>query len=187
MESNNIYKKLFEIKKSWIKLQRDTSAFNYKYATLGQIQEKLNWEFEKQWLLVIHYIENNNVVTTICDTDSDSKEHVRSEIPMTQWTKPQDKWSEITYYRRYNLLSLLDLEVEDDDGAKAQWVKKTTQTKEYVKLDALDYVTRIKDEKDVNYLDVIYKEFMTLSPSDKQKSWLIKECAERKAFLLNNK
>tara|TARA_R110000765_G_scaffold226701_1_gene330623 strand:+ start:3889 stop:4014 length:126 start_codon:yes stop_codon:yes gene_type:complete len=39
---NNIYKKLFEVKKVGITLQRDTSAHNYKYATLSQIQEKLN-------------------------------------------------------------------------------------------------------------------------------------------------
>jgi hypothetical protein len=38
---NNIYKKLFEVKKAGIKLQRDTSAFNYKYADLSQIQTKL--------------------------------------------------------------------------------------------------------------------------------------------------
>jgi hypothetical protein len=39
--------------------------------------------------------------------------------------KAQDKWSEITYFRRYNLLSLLDLEVEDDDWKKAQDSKPT--------------------------------------------------------------
>jgi hypothetical protein len=36
-----IYNKLFNVKKEGIKLQRDTKAFNYKYATLDQIQEKL--------------------------------------------------------------------------------------------------------------------------------------------------
>ena len=41
METKNIYQKLFEVKKAGIKLQRDTKAFNYKYATLSQIQEKL--------------------------------------------------------------------------------------------------------------------------------------------------
>jgi len=115
----NIYKKLFEVKKAWIKLQRDTTAFNYKYATLSQIQEKLNSELEKQKLLVVHYVRNNTVYTEIRDTE-DEKQLVQSCIPMTEWTKPQDKWSEITYYRRYNLLSLLDLEVEDDDWKKAQ-------------------------------------------------------------------
>lgn len=114
----NIYKKLFEVKKAWIKLQRDTKAYNYKYATLSQIQEKLNWEFEKQGLLVLHKIIDNKVQTMIIDFESDTS--VNSEIPLTEWTKAQDKWSEITYYRRYNLLSLLDLEVEDDDWKKAQ-------------------------------------------------------------------
>jgi hypothetical protein len=65
----------------------------------------------------MHSIINNKVVTQIFDIDW--SDEVASEIPLTEWIKPQDKGSEITYYRRYNLLSLLDLEVEDDDGAKA--------------------------------------------------------------------
>ncbi len=116
----NIYKKLFEVKKAWIKLQRDTKAFNYKYATLSQIQEKLSDIFEKNNLLILHKIEDNKVITQIVATDLSNEYFIQSEIPMSEWTKPQDKWSEITYYRRYNLLSLLDLEVEDDDWKKAQ-------------------------------------------------------------------
>lgn len=128
MESN-IYKKLFEVKKAGIKLQRDTKAFNYKYADLSQIQEKLWEELQKQWLLVIHRIEDNQVVTEIRNTEAD--EVVESRIYMTEWTKAQDKGSEITYYRRYNLLSLLDLEVVDDDGKKAQDSKPTEPKKWY--------------------------------------------------------
>ncbi len=111
-ETNNIYQKLFEVKKAGIKVQEDTKAYNYKNATLSQIQEKLNWEFEKQWLLVVHMIKDNEVVTEIHEIEDWA--FVHSAIPMTEWTKPQDKWSEITYYRRYNLLSLLDLEVKVD-------------------------------------------------------------------------
>ncbi len=118
--ATNIYKKLFEVKKAWIKLQRDTKAFNYKYATLSQIQEKLSDIFEKNNLLILHKIEDNKVITQIVATDLSNEYFIQSEIPMSEWTKPQDKWSEITYYRRYNLLSLLDLEVEDDDWKKAQ-------------------------------------------------------------------
>ena len=73
METKNIYQKLFEVKKAWIKLQRDTTAYNYKYATLSQIQEKLNWEFEKQGLIVIHNIEANAVKTRIVDIESEQK------------------------------------------------------------------------------------------------------------------
>lgn len=114
----SIYKKLFEVKKTGIKLQRDVKAFNYKYATLDQIQSKLNTVFQEQWLVIVHQIENNKVITKIVDTEDDT--YLISEIDLSEWIKPQDKWSEITYYRRYNLLCLLDLEVEDDDWKKAQ-------------------------------------------------------------------
>ena len=112
-----IYEKLFNIKQAWIKLQRDAQAYNYKYATLDQIQKKLWSILEEQKLVVIHYIENWLLKTEIRDIESD--EFVKSEIELTT-QKPQDKGSEITYFRRYNLLSLLDLEVEDDDGKQAQ-------------------------------------------------------------------
>jgi len=126
METKNIYQKLFEVKKAWIKLQRDTKAFNYKYATLSQIQEKLSDVLLEQKLLIVHYVRENEVVTLIQDVET--THNIQSSIPMSEWTKAQDKGSEITYYRRYNLLSLLDLEVEDDDGAKAS--NKTEEKKE---------------------------------------------------------
>jgi len=135
METLNIYQKLFEIKKAGIKLQRDTKAFNYQYATLSQIQEKLNWEFEKQQLLVTHSIIENKVSTRITNIEWKLWDFISSEIEMTAWTKAQDKGSEITYYRRYNLLSLLDLEVEDDDGKKAQDSKPKKEAKWYNDVD----------------------------------------------------
>ena len=112
-----IFTKLFNVKSAWIKLQRDTEAFNYNYATLDQIQSKIWDVLEKEKLIIVHFIKDNKVITEIRDIEWES--FVSSEIEMTL-TKAQDKWSEITYYRRYNLLSLLDLEVEDDDWKKAQ-------------------------------------------------------------------
>ena len=96
--NKNIYQKLFEVKKVGIKLQRDTKAFNYKYVTLSQIQEKL-WEvLQEQELLIIHRIENNLVVTEIIDIKSEDNECwiIQSSIQMSEWTKAQDKGSEIT-------------------------------------------------------------------------------------------
>jgi hypothetical protein len=112
-----IFEKLLAVKSAWITLIRDKKAFNYKYATLDQIQDKL-WDIlQKNKLLILHYIKDNKVITKIVDIEDES--FIESEIEITT-QKPQDKWSEITYYRRYNLLSLLDLEVEDDDWKQAQ-------------------------------------------------------------------
>lgn len=130
----NIFEKLFEVKKAWIKLKRDTQGYWYNYATLNQIQEKL-WEvMEKQWLLVTHRVFENQVITSIINVEA-PEEQVESSIIMNENTKPQDKGSEITYYRRYNLLSLLDLETEDDDGKKAQesWKKEVKKTDNQIK------------------------------------------------------
>lgn len=134
MEKENIYQKLFKVKQTGIKLQRTEKAYNYKYATLDQIQEKLNPILEKQWLLIVHSILDEKVRTSIIDTNAekDWPQAMISEIPLSEWTKPQDKWSEITYYRRYNLLALLDLEVEDDDAQAAQsssFKKEAKETK----------------------------------------------------------
>ena len=112
-----IYKKLLNVKMAGVKLKRDTKAYNYKYATLDQIQEKLGEILQKEQLVVIHYIDWWILTTEIRDSETD--EFVKSELELTT-QKPQDKGSEITYFRRYNLLSLLDLEVEDDDWKKAQ-------------------------------------------------------------------
>lgn len=127
-KQKNIFDKLFEVKKAWIKLQRDTEAFNYNYATLNQIQEKLSNVLQEQKLLIIHKILDNQVITSIINLDN-IEEKIESKIVMSENIKPQDKGSEITYYRRYNLLSLLDLETEDDDWKKAQdsWAKQKTQ------------------------------------------------------------
>jgi len=50
----------------------------------------------------------------------------------------------------------------------------------------LDRSARIKEETDVNALDTIYKEFMKLKPSKKQEDWIIRDCRDRKDYLLNN-
>lgn len=123
-----IYEKLLEIKKKDISLVRDTKAYNYKYATLDQIQNKLNPVLNELWLFILHRIEEDTVFTRIIDAES--WEFVESGICI-KTQKAQDRWSEITYYRRYNLVCLFDLEVEDDDWKKAQDSKPKFTEKEY--------------------------------------------------------
>ena len=139
-----LYQKLFDIKQTGVKLVRDTEWFNYKYATLSQIQEKLWPLLEKHNLLVVHHVDNNQVVTHIINLE-DTNETVSSSIPMNEWTKAQDKGSEITYYRRYNLLALLDLETNDDDGEVAQ-ISNTKKEKAWFSDENLKNLQRIKQE-----------------------------------------
>lgn len=132
----NILKKLFELKKESIVIHKDAQAYNYKYADLWQIQEKIAPSLERLNLLVTHQTKNNLVTTTIYDVES--WESISSEIDIGKITTtresvdqkgiktteiteqdPQAVWAIVTYYRRYNLLQLLDLKTEDNDWASA--------------------------------------------------------------------
>jgi hypothetical protein len=69
-------------------LLRDTKAYNYKYATLDQIQNKLNPILQKLNMIVTHCVKDNKVITKIIDLESN--EFIESEIEINT-TKPQDK------------------------------------------------------------------------------------------------
>tara|TARA_R110000868_G_scaffold178700_4_gene418528 strand:+ start:9304 stop:9702 length:399 start_codon:yes stop_codon:yes gene_type:complete len=132
MEKLTLIQKLFELKKKSIVLLKDEQAYNYKYADLAQIQEKIAPALEELRLLIIHATQNNSVVTTIYDVDSDAcisssldigKINTTREstdqkgIHITEITEqdPQAVGAIVTYYRRYNLLQLLDLKTQDND------------------------------------------------------------------------
>jgi len=161
--TQNIYSKLHSIKWAWIKLQRDTKAFNYKYATLSQIQDKFAEAIQEQGLVIIHSVLNGSVRTEIRDTES--TDFVVSEIEMSQGIKPQDKGSEITYYRRYNLLSLLDLEVSDDDGKQAQESKPTEkqEQKNWLNYESFKEIVEAGNTTETEIANVIREDNFILS------------------------
>lgn len=132
----SIYKKLALFRKENVSLVRSEKAFNYQYANLKQIQEKIEPVLEKLGLVVVHYAKDGSVITQIRDLEDDSFVESALEIGKAETTRewtdqkgvlnkeyndkdPQGVGSIVTYYRRYNLLALLDLETEDDDGASA--------------------------------------------------------------------
>jgi hypothetical protein len=123
------------------------------------------------WLLVIHAVIENSVETSIIDTESG--ELLKSSIKMSENIKAQDKWSEITYYRRYNLLSLLDLETEDDDWKKAQesWKKQN---------DELEWIW----DKNIETLKTHIAEWKKFTLEEIRKKYKISTANKEKLLLL---
>jgi hypothetical protein len=136
---------MFEVKKAWIKIVKDNKVSfkntKYSFASLDQIQEKLAPILEQQKLLILHGVDEWMVVTTIHDIDSG--EQLSSNINLREGTKPQDKWSEITYYRRYNLVCLFDLEVWDDDGKPPKTKKEFFTDSMRDAIDAIDSIDEL--------------------------------------------
>lgn len=160
-----INNKIFEFKKKEIQLIRNTTWYNYKYADLEQIQEKIWPILEELKLLIIHRTENQKVITRIIDLEDDSfiessldiwevKTETKKDLIDKNQNKiwesieintldPQWVWSIITYYRRYNILQLLDLKIDDDDWAnwsqraqvKQNYTSQNIETKTETKTD----------------------------------------------------
>lgn len=85
----------------------------YKYFDINQMIEKMDPVLEKNGLFVIHKIEDGAVVTVV----TNGEDKIVSSIPL-HTDKPQDLGSEITYYRRYNLQAIFNLQAEDDDALR---------------------------------------------------------------------
>ena len=118
----NIYKKIFECKKEIGKISKDSTNpfFNSKYFDINSLLEHVEPILRDYGLLVLQPIIENKVRTEIIDVElNGTNGSIYSEMELTNLTDPQKRGSEITYYRRYTLQSLLSLQAEDDDANNA--------------------------------------------------------------------
>jgi len=162
-----IYKKLFKLKSEIGKISKDSTNpfFKSKYFDINKLLEHLEPLLSKHGLLVLQPILEGKVRSEIIDPDTG--EMVYSELDLGNITDPQKKGSEITYFRRYTLSSLVGLQAEDDDGNKA--------SKQVVKNEAIElpWLTRMNGKeisqnwkrvlstlragKDMNYIESKFK------------------------------
>lgn len=130
METNNIYSALaiFREKVSAVKKEATNPYFSSKYADLPSILEVIKEPLKESGLAITHHCKNTDgsfsVITTLaCHSTGET---IESEFPVFG-NKPQEIWSSMSYARRYNLLALLDIPTEDDDGNTANDAKRTTK------------------------------------------------------------
>lgn len=179
----NIYSKLFILQKAQIKLKKDADNpfFKSKYITLENILDTYEPLFIENNLLCLHYSKDNKLITEIIDLDSSEK--VLSEFNIYN-TDPQKQGSEVTYWKRYNLWQLLNIQTDIDDDwnlASSSW-----NTKDFYDNPKRDLLAVINDLKASNNLDDVIKykeEWKTLAKTDKQKEWLKKEFEKQKNTL----
>lgn len=114
----SIYKKILEIQKLNLSVAKDASNphFKSKYMDLDSIIETYNPALAKNGVVVFHRSESSILYTSLYDTESDTS--ITSEFAIHN-SDPQKRGAEITYGRRYNLLQLLNITAEDDDGNSA--------------------------------------------------------------------
>lgn len=115
----SIYSKLLNAKKSFSKIHKNAKNPHYKssYTDLSALLEAIEPTLLDNGLLILQPVLNGKVITQIVDVETGEK--IESIIELDGNLNPQQRGSQITYYRRYSLQSLLSLSSEDDDANNA--------------------------------------------------------------------
>ena len=123
----SIFKKLHSAKKEIGAISKDSKNpfFKSKYFDINQLLEHVEPILQKHDLLCLQPIIDGVVTSEIIDVETGDK--VISGMALTNITDPQKRGSEITYYRRYTLASLLGMQAEDDDANKASNKRAATK------------------------------------------------------------
>jgi hypothetical protein len=114
-----IYQKLAQAKKEIGAISKDSKNpfYKSKYFDINQLLHHVEPVLEKYGLMIMQPIIDGKVVSLIIDVETGND--CRSEIKLNDERDPQKIGSQISYFRRYTLSSLLSLQAEDDDANKA--------------------------------------------------------------------
>ena len=125
-----LYTKLFAIQgKAYVSKDGENPHFRSKFMTLDNIVDTLNPMLAENKLLVTHFIENGTLVTRVVDIET--AEVLDSHFPMNA-TDPQKVGSEITYWKRYNLVALFNICTDADDDWNNASKKSAKHTKTFI-------------------------------------------------------
>jgi hypothetical protein len=128
MEKKNIYQKLHEAKLEIGKVAKNAKNPHFKntYADLNALIEAVEPILLDKGLVLLQPIKEGKVFTIITNVDDAS--FVESYIDLTPGLTAQALGSQITYFRRYTLSSLMTLQAIDDDGQQASQPVKVAKT-----------------------------------------------------------
>jgi hypothetical protein len=119
MEPKNIYTKLLEFQKQNIVLPKDATNPHFKnsYSSINAVLEAVKKPLNDLGVVIIQRPTIAGLETVLYDAESGTS--ILGTLEFTQKTDAQKMGSNITYNRRYSLITMLGLEDEDDDGNKA--------------------------------------------------------------------
>jgi hypothetical protein len=100
-----------------VKKNAKNPHFKNTYADLNALIEAVEPILLEKGLILLQPIKDGKVFTQIIDIDNG--EMIESSIELTPNLTSQALGSQITYYRRYQISSILLLMADDDDGQKA--------------------------------------------------------------------
>lgn len=118
----NIYQKLADAKAEIGAISKDSTNpfYKSKYFDINNLLAHVEPILLKNGLLCLQPIIDGVVITQIFDIEIEHGCCIESSIPLTDENDPQKLGSQISYFRRYTLSSLLAIQAEDDDANSAK-------------------------------------------------------------------
>ena len=146
---SKLRQKIWEVSKRLPVFEKESTGFKFKYTNLETIKETLVKEMEKDGLCYSHRTSaysgcgNNTLVTTVWDKeeplDTEFCELILPEdVKLAGMNDYQSLGSALTYFRRYNLITLFDIVGADQDvdgvttSAKVKVTDYVKKTKELI-------------------------------------------------------
>lgn len=126
-----IYKKLLEFQKLGITIKKGNinPHFKNRFADMNEVLEKVTKPLNNLGVVIIQTVQLDGLKTLLWDTEDDT--FIESVIEFVQKTDAQKLGSNITYNRRYSLVTMLGLEDEDDDASKAVGTQSEANNNNY--------------------------------------------------------
>lgn len=118
----NIYSQLLEFQKKNIVLKKDATNPHFKnsYTSINAVLEAVKKPLNDLGIVIIQTPTLNGLKTRLIHVESET--WIEGDLEFVQKSDAQKMGSNITYNRRYSLITMLGLEDEDDDGEKASKV-----------------------------------------------------------------
>jgi len=130
-----IYKKLLAFQKLGITIKKGEKNPHFKntYANLNEVLGKVTKPLNDLGVVIIQAPTKEGLLTTLVDTETEGEElsQIQGFLPFVDMANPQKIGSNLTYYRRYALVTMLGLEDADDDGNVASGGKVEVINEEY--------------------------------------------------------
>jgi hypothetical protein len=153
-KEKNIYQKLAVAKAEIGAISKDSTNpfFKSKYFDINNLLAHVEPILQKNGLICLQPIIDGSVVTKIVDVDC--IDFIESSIALTDERDPQKLGSQISYFRRYTLSSLLAIQAEDDDANSAK-----PKTKPALQLDSEQFKKALQYMSDVGDISAIEKKY----------------------------
>jgi ERF superfamily len=180
--NKELLKALQQVRDNMPSVNKNAKGYNYKYADLPHLWESIEKVISDAGFTVINYGDGQNVVTVAAHEAG----QLESKIPLPlnrvvqdkdkreEGLDPQDLGASITYYRRYNLLMIFNVMIEDNDAAK-----KPAPAKKFDPIEAewqakIRFCTEVEELKKVwESVPDIYKKVL-VGVKDTQKALITK-------------